>query len=385
MPTKRAKSPPSTSDEMFYARTFVLATLLLLGYLLYRILLPFFVPLAWAFFIAFLIFPLHSRLVHTWGWRAGLSATLLTLATLVIVLGPLTALGAAFGVQVADLLQYAQQLASDHGPSEISDLTTMPVIGPALTWLQQSWGISLEQVQGYAMEGARTVLQFLASLGRGIFLGALGTAIGFILMMFILFFAIRDGQQILAVLRALIPASPQNKARLFNHLAGVTRAIVYGTGMTALTQGVLIAIGFAIAGLPSPIVFGVLAALFALVPMAGTPVVWVPAVLLLALQQRWGTAIFLLIWGIAVSTLDNFLRPYLVAGRAQVGALTVFIGVLGGVSAFGPIGILLGPLVIALVIALIRFSLELRQAEGGVPKAEASAPPAVRADAASKK
>ena len=77
----------------------------------------------------------------------------------------------------------------------------------------------------------------------------------------------------------------------------------------------------------------------ALVPMAGTPFIWVPAVLVLAAQERWYAAVFLLIWGSLVATVDNVLRPMLVAGRAQVGTLTVFIGVLGGVSAFGPIGV----------------------------------------------
>ncbi len=217
------------------------------------------------------------------------------------------------------------------------------------------------------MEAARTVLQFSASLSGRIFLGAIGTVIGFVMTMFLLFFAIRDGQGMLATLRALIPMSPRYKSRLFGHLAAVTRAMVYGTGVTAVTQGALVAVGFALVGLPSPIVFGVLAALFALVPLAGTPVVWVPAVLVLAAQQRWGAAIFLLAWGLMVTVLDNFLRPFLVSGRAPVGTLTVFIGVLGGVSTFGAIGVFLGPVVLALIIALVRFSLEVRGVEPGRP------------------
>jgi predicted PurR-regulated permease PerM len=140
----------------------------------------------------------------------------------------------------------------------------------------------------------------------------------------------------------------------------VTRAVVYGSGVTAIVQGTLVAIGFAVAGLPSPIVFGVLAALFALVPLAGTPVVWVPAVIALALQGRWYAAGFLLVWGVLVTTIDNVIRPILVSGRAEVGTLTVFIGVIGGVSAFGAIGVIVGPLVLVLVISLVRFTLELR-------------------------
>jgi predicted PurR-regulated permease PerM len=92
-------------------------------------------------------------------------------------------------------------------------------------------------------------------------------------------------------------------------------------------------------------------------------VVWVPAVIVLAAQDRWGAALFMALWGGFVVTIDNFLRPWLVSGRAQVGALTVFIGVLGGVAAFGPIGVFLGPLVLALVIALVRFTLEMREGQ----------------------
>ena len=251
-------------------------------------------------------------------------------------------------------------------------MASLPIIGPAVAWLQDSMGLTLAQIQGWAVEGARTVLKWFASLGRLALMGALGTVVGFVLMMFILFFAIRDGRLMFTTLRELVPMSAGERGRLFAHLASVTRAMVYGTGVTALAQGMLIAIGFAIAGLPSPIVFGVLATLFALVPLAGTPVVWVPAVLALALQERWYAAVFLLVWGVVVSTVDNVLRPILVSGRAQVGTLTVFIGVLGGVAAFGAIGIILGPLVLALALALVRFARETRQP--GIRPPESASP-----------
>lgn len=357
------ESRPATPDQVFYARTFALLAFAALAYLLFQILQPFLAPIAWALFIAFLVYPLHRWLSGRLGGRASWSAALLTVATVLILIGPLTALGAAFAAQVAELLRYAQELAIEHKPDRASDLANIPVLGRAIEWLQQTAGITLAQMQAWAMEGARTVLKALASLGRQAVLGALGTVVGFALMVFILFFAIRDGRALFGTLRALVPMSAQERSRLFAHLASVTRAMVYGTGVTALVQGVLIAIGFAIVGLPSPIVFGVLAALLALVPMAGTPVVWVPAVLVLAVQERWYAAVFLLIFGGLVASIDNVLRPMLVSGRAQVGTLTVFIGVLGGVSAFGPIGVILGPLVLALVIALVRFALDERVAE----------------------
>jgi predicted PurR-regulated permease PerM len=351
------------SDETFYSRTFAVLAFLLLAYLLYQILLPFLAPIAWALFIAFLLHPTHGWLARRLGGRPSWSAALLTLATFFVLLGPLTALGAAFVAQVAELLRYAQDFAAEHKPADLSELAEVPVIGPAIVWLQQTTGFSFAQLQSYALQGARAVLASLAGLGKMAFVGALGTVIGFVMMMFILFFAIRDGRAMFGDLRALVPMSEAERGRLFSHLGSVLRAMVYGTGVTAIVQGVLIAVAFAIVGLPSPIVFGVLAALFALVPLAGTPVVWVPATIVLAVQGRYGAALFLLLWGGFVTTIDNFLRPMLVSGRAQVATITVFIGVLGGVSAFGPIGIFLGPLVLALVIALMRFVLEMRGVE----------------------
>ena len=347
-----------STERGFYGRAFALLLLLGLGYLLYLVLSPFFAAMAWALFIAFLIHPLHRWLARKLGGRTWLSAALLTIFVLVMVLGPLTGLGAAFGKQAADLTRYVQQLVVEHKPSDPSDLESLPYVGPAIAWLQDTVGVSLSQIQAWSVEAAQAVLKALASIGRAAFLGALGTLVGFVLMMFILFFAIRDGRVWMETARELVPMSPPERRRLFEHLGSVTRAMVYGTGVTAVVQGILIGIAFAIVGLPSPLVFGVLAALAALVPMAGTPVVWIPAAIVLAAQGRWGATLFIVIWGAFVATIDNFLRPWLVAGKAEIGALTVFLGVLGGVSAFGPIGVFLGPLVLALAIAILRFARE---------------------------
>jgi predicted PurR-regulated permease PerM len=176
-------------------------------------------------------------------------------------------------------------------------------------------------------------------------------------MVFLLFFIIRDGAGMWRTLRDLIPMTRQRKNKLFDHLAAVTRALVYGTGLTALIQGTLVGISFLIVGLPSALVFGVIAALAALLPFGGTALVWIPA---------WGATIFMVLWGaLLVSLVDNVVRPMLVAGRAPVSTLTVFVGVLGGISAFGAIGLFLGPVVLALIIALLQFAIELRRSEPG--------------------
>jgi len=122
--------------------------------------------------------------------------------------------------------------------------------------------------------------------------------------------------------------------------------------------------------LPSPVVFGVLAAVAALLPLVGTALIWLPAAGVLVAQGRLGAALFLAIWGVAVvSSVDNFLRPLLISGRAQISTLPVFLGLLGGISAFGPIGIVLGPVVVALALALLRFAEEAvaQPASGSLP------------------
>lgn len=350
------------SRDRFYARTFALVTVFALGFAFFRIIEPFVGPLMWAAFLAFLFHPLHVRFTKRLRNREQLSSLLLTLFVFALFIGPLTALSAAFAAQAGDLLHYVQSTVADQARSNVSGLDAVPGLGPALKWLESSFGIDTAQVRGWISIGARNLLQTIASLSGKVFLGALGTVIGFALMLFVLFFFLRDGVKMWDTLRELIPMSEASKQRLFDHLAAVTRAVVYGSGLTALVQGALVGIAFAIVGLPSPVVFAVITALAALLPFAGSGVVWIPATIVLAAQQRWGAAIFMLVWGaLLVSLVDNFLRPWLVAGRAEVGTLTVFIGVLGGISAFGTIGLIIGPVILALIIALLQFTLEMRR------------------------
>jgi predicted PurR-regulated permease PerM len=350
--------------DRFYARTFTLCTALALGVALFKIVEPFVGPLLWAIFLAFLLNPLHVRLTRRLRGRAHWSAFILTMATLIVFIGPLTGLSAAFATQVGDLLQYVRKMLEGQTTTNVLELAKVPWIQAALQRAEDLFGINSAQIRGWATQGAQEVLQGAASFGGKVFLGAMGTVMGFVLMIFMLFFFIRDGEEMLTVMRELIPMQSSYKARLFDHLAAVTRAMVLGTGLTALIQGALVGIAFLIVGLPSPLVFGVIAALVSLLPFGGTALVWIPAAIALALQGHWKSTLFMVIWGsLLVSLVDNVVRPMLVSRGAHVGTLTVFIGVLGGLAAFGAIGLFLGPVVLALIIALIRFMLEIRRAE----------------------
>jgi predicted PurR-regulated permease PerM len=358
-------APPRVrTEDRFYARSFALAVTAALAIAFYRIIEPFLGPITWAIFLAFLVHPLHARLTRKLRGREQLSAFALTMLVLIVFLGPLTALSATFAAQVGQLLQFAQTTVADQARSNVLNFANVPWIQEGLAWLDTTFDINTAQVQGWMTQGTQQVLHWLASMGGRVFIGAVGTVVGFVLMIFMLFFFIRDGEEMLRTARELIPMPRAYKARLFDHLSAVTRAMVYGTGLTALIQGTLVGIAFLLAGLPSPLVFGVIAALTALLPFGGTALVWVPAAIVLAAQREWGWALFMVIWGaLLVSLVDNVVRPWLVSGRADVGTLTVFIGVLGGLAAFGAIGLFLGPVILALIIALIRFMLEMRRNE----------------------
>ena len=138
-------------------------------------------------------------------------------------------------------------------------------------------------------------------------------------------------------------------------LGDTTRAVVYGSGVTALAPGVMVGSGFAVTGLPAPVVFGSVAALLALLPTGGAGLVWFPGVIALLVRGQVGWAVALGVWGLLVSVTDNFLRPWLVSSQAPASTLMVFVGALGGVSAFGMVGLIMGPVVLCLIAAVLRF------------------------------
>jgi len=345
------------AHSIFYSRVFALAIAALLGYALFEIFAPFFNSLSWAMFLAFLLYPVNLRLRRRLGGSARAAGLLTTLTPLVILL-PLSAVSVEFVAQVSGLVRVLQKRAQELDIKSFSDLQQFPWIARANSWLQTHIGISADQVQSWVISATQDLLQRAAGLSGSFFLGAVGSVLAFSIMLCLLFFFLRDGDVMCARARGLIPLDEGRKDRLFRQLSDVTRAIVLGTTMTALAQGVLVGIGFAIASLPSPLVFGVLAALLSMLPVGGASIVWVPAVGWLLYQGRWGFAIFMLAWGLMLAGVESVLRPLLISGRARISALAIFVGVLGGIPAFGAIGIIAGPVVLSLALALIEFAEE---------------------------
>jgi predicted PurR-regulated permease PerM len=351
-------------ESSFYPRVFGLAAAALLGFALLKILRPFVGAILWSVLLAFLLFPINERLTRALNGRRAAAATLLTLAVILALVGPVSFLAVIFARQASDLFARVQTAAGQLRAVQFEDLLHVPLIDRAIGWAGSAAGITAEQVQTWFVGAAKAALGVAVSLSGAFVVEALGTLVSIIITLFLLFFTLRDGESMVQTVRSLIPLDPERQERLIEHLAAVTRAVVFGTLLIALLQGALVALSFAIVGLPSPLVFGVLAAVASLVPLFGAALVWVPAAGVLAYQGRWGATVFVLIWNLGiVSAADNVIRPLLISGRAQISTLPVFLGVAGGVVAFGPIGLVLGPLIVALALALLRFAEESRSRE----------------------
>lgn len=339
----------------FYTKAFFLALAAAVLYGLLQVAQPFAGSMAWGAFLAFLLYPLHRWLTRRLKGRSGWSAGILTGLTPFVLMIPLTFLAIVFGKQAQAMADYMQGRNLRLDGSSFPNLEQYPVIGPIARFAREQLSVSGPDIQEYLTNAAQAVVKNVATVGGGVLWGALGTLIGFFFMLFLLFFFLRDGAGMFDRLQRLIPVPEEHRALLFDHLASVTRGVFYGIGLTAICQGVLVAMGFAISGLPSPVVFGVLATILALLPAGGAALVWIPGVVYLGATGHWSMTIFMLIWGLIVSTSDNLLRPILVARYAPVSAFMVFVGVVGGIGAFGAIGIVVGPVFLALVAAMLNY------------------------------
>lgn len=358
--------PGAPSERALYVRLGGLLLAAALGYVVWRIVTPLWQPLVWALLLGGLLAPMNLRLTRRLGGRAQLASSITTLLTVLLFILPVALTAGAVGVQATQLLRRLEGKVPGRIEGSAIDVSQLPMVGEAMAWIDANTSLSLAQLEGWLAEALRRVLELIMSSGGMMLMGALGTTVSFALMLFVLFFVLRDGPTLAQQVARLLPIEGRRRTLLQKHLTDMTRAVFLGLGLTAVAQGVLLGVGFWIAGLPSPLVFGVLGVILALVPMVGPALLWIPAAIWLAARGDTGYAIFLALWGsVVVGLVDNLLRPLLISGRAEVPTLAVFIGVIGGLAAFGFIGLFVGPIVLGLLMALFRFELDRRNVEDG--------------------
>jgi predicted PurR-regulated permease PerM len=352
-------SSPGLTPSRYYSRAFGLATTAFLGYLLYLVLSPFQGPIIWASLLAFMLQPVQRRLLRRVRSKT-LAAGLLTGGTFVVVAGPLTLFGIALLQQGTALLARFQAEAHDRNLPALQLLLQLGPVQAVLERTRDLTALSSEQILQQASDAIQRAAQQLASVGGTLVVGAFTTVTQFAFTLFLLFFFLRDGERMLERGLHLVPMAPLRKEELARQLGGVTRGVVLGTLATALVQGSLLGLGFGIFGMPSPLVFAAVGALTSLIPIIGTSLVWVPAVITLVAQGNTGTAVLLTLWCVVlVAGSDNVVRPLIISNTSDAPTLLIFTGLLGGVTVFGVAGIFLGPLLLTLVATLLRYADEL--------------------------
>lgn len=320
------------------------ALLLLLALWVLR---PIAAPVLWAVLVGYLLWPLYERTRRLMRGKSSTAAIAVSVLTLFGLLVPLVLTGFAFARQSIEL---AQRLSKMH----LSDVIhRIPWLTHVIEWAQANSPIGAEALRERATAALGSTLEVLAARVGQVFAGAMGVVTGLALTLFVMFFVLRDGQKITHAFLSALPFDEARKQRFVVHVGEITRGIVVGSLATAIAQGTLVGVAFAILGLPSAVVFGVIAAFVSVLPI-GTALVWVPTAIVLALQGRFGAAAFLTLWGIfVVSVVDNLIRPRIVSGRANVPALPVFLGIVGGIASFGLLGLIVGPIVLVLAVELI--------------------------------
>lgn len=315
-------------------------------YLCWLMLQPLIAVLAWAAVLVIMFYPIHQRLVARTK-RPATSAALSSLLVIVTIVVPLTLILFAVFNELSGVAQNLQAKIS--GLLDPNSAT-----GRAVEWIGRY--VNLEQLRSPEfikshLEGAAGAIaqRTLAVVG-----GVVGAIVKIFFIVFTMYYLFRDGDKIVRGLPDIIPLNRAQSEEILARTQNVISACVYGVLVIAVIQGALGGLAFWVLGLPSAIVWAVAMTLLSMIPMAGSFVVWVPAAIYLAATGHWGKAIFLTIWGaLVIGTVDNFLRPKLVGERAKLHELFIFFSVLGGLQVFGVLGIVLGPVVLAVTLALL--------------------------------
>jgi len=334
----------------------------------FMVLRPYLHSIILAFLLVSIFSPVHQWLRRKLSGKENVASFLSVTLVFLLVVVPISVILSALVKQGIDTIQavnswvgerkYEQALQSDHvqrflqHPRVVEIRETLSARMNALSIESPDLPRTILRIGQGALEFTGTrVVPILRAGGSVLF--------GFFIMLFVMFFAFRDGPKMLGYVLHLSPLTASQEQALIDRIKEVSRAVLLGVFITAACQGLAAMIGFKIVGIPA-FFWGAMLAFTSLIPLVGTALVWVPAVCYLLLFGRMGAALFLTLWCIfVVGAIDNFLRPILMGGRVGMSAVVIFLAILGGLQCFGPIGIVYGPLVFGLcAVCLYIYELE---------------------------
>jgi predicted PurR-regulated permease PerM len=340
--------PPSRRRHAL-ALIIAMGVILLLSYLVFR---PFLIDIAVAGSVALMLYPVHLRLTRTFKGRAWASALLLTAGCLLALLMPIFTAVTIMGRQAVGFVEWS---APKLQPAELQALINerLPERYP---WVRRIDSDTVSQVVSGALS---RLVSGLNQLVQGL-VGRLTSALLDMLMFAMLvFFFLKDGPSIRTVVRDISPLSEGQERDIFEHLGRTVKGVVQAMLLVPLAQGLVAAPAFAFLGVPSPLLWSFGVVLAAFVPILGSPLGWIPAVIYLFFNGASTQALILLVYGIVIiSGIDNVVKPMVLRGAAQIHPLLAFLATIGGLLSFGAAGFLIGPMVLSLLLSALKIYTE---------------------------
>lgn len=336
----------SDHERERFAVVLFYGVVLLVGYLSFQVIGPFLVPLGWGAILAMVLNPLRARLArHV---SAGWAAALTTLATIVVFIVPAVIVGTLLVHEVAAQAQSANaQQGAMAVPARIQEM-----------WDQARAEAPFLNLPADPSVNLKSSTQVVATWMAGRMASILTNVAVFVLQLFIMLFAVfyflRDGGAIVEIIRHLLPFEEGRRNRIIHDTYELVVATVGASFTVALAQGALTGIALAALGFSAPILWSVVASFASLLPAVGAALVWAPAAIWLFVTGDVVRGVIMVVVGVGViSMVDNVMKPILLSGRTSMHGLLVFLSLMGGVAAFGFIGLVVGPVVVATATTLI--------------------------------
>lgn len=340
-------------DRTLLKTLLVYTVLLVGGWVLFKLLQPFFSSIVWAIIIGIITMPVCRWLRVRLKDRAGWAASLMTLAVTLVFVLPVISLLTVLAQEVAQVYKWLSSSVAGGSPNTmLHQWMDNSQLSPYLDRFKTLSGGSFDltdSLMANSQQGLAKLLGFLTSLLANSF----SFLMDMVLMLFILFFVYHDGERVLTWLRRMVPLESGLQEKLSKVTQDVLAGFIFGTLLTSLVQGVLAGVAYGLFGVPSPLLLAVLTAIGGLIPIVGTAIIWLPAAVYLYLQGAAVKALIMVIWGLlVVGMADNVVKPVFMSSRVTLPFLPLMLGALGGLSAFGVLGAILGPLLLAILYEL---------------------------------